>query len=184
MTKNLAKEKMIVDNISTLIKPEYLNHAALVLQENVDSKDSILIKLENNPWRNGVIKGDLLFGRIKTGGKIEYLQVKKSYSDYFNNMNISYSSNKTELNEDMIRINLSDICAMLDDPTELFVQTINTIYINNISFTPFGCCSKYSECQKEGKCLHTDQLYATACQWRKHLKGSETFEGIEKETSI
>lgn len=170
MEKDIEKEQLIINQISTFINPEYLDTAKLILQVNKDAKDSIIIKVENNPWRNGVIKGDLLFARIKTGGKIQYIQVKKKYSDSFEKMGIEYTSNQSEQNEDMIRINLSDFCSLLDKSTDLLVQTINSIFINNVCFSEFGCCSKYEECEKQEKCLHTDQLYATACQWQKHLK--------------
>lgn len=176
MKKDLEKERMIVDRISEFIIPDYLNNAELQIQENKDAKDSIIIKIGNNTWRNGVIKGDMLFGRIKTGGKAEYLQIKNRYSHIFNKLKVELTSNKTEQNEGMIRIKLSDFCGLLTAPTELFVKTLNSIYIDNISFAPFGCCSKYAECEKEGKCLHCDQLYATACQWQKYLKRTDKFE--------
>lgn len=176
MKKDLEKERMIVDRISELIIPDYFNNAELQIQENKDAKDSIIIKIGNNTWRNGVIKGDMLFGRIKTGGKAEYLQIKNRYSHIFNKLKVELTSNKTEQNEGMIRIKLSDFCGLLNAPTELFVKTLNSIYIDNISFAPFGCCSKYAECEKERKCLHCDQLYATACQWQKHLKRTGEFE--------
>lgn len=176
MNKAIEQEQQIVDLVSSIIKSDYLNGASLSLQQNKGDKDSITITVNNNPWRNGVINGDMLFGRIKTGGKVQYIQVKSKYSDLFSEMGLSYTSNKSESDEGMIRIGLSEFCSLLAEPTELFVQTANLMFTDNISFAKFGCCSKYSECKKEGKCLHTDQLYATACQWQKHLKGNEQFE--------
>ena len=170
MKKNIEEEQVIVNKISKLIKPDYLNNAELHIQENKDAKDSIIIKIRNNTWRNGVIKGDMLFGRIKTGGKTEYLQIRDSYSHIFKRLNVEFTSNKTEQNENMIRIKLSDFCNLLNEPTELFINTMNSIYIDNILFASFGCCSKYIDCEKQGKCLHCDQLYATACQF-KQMRG-------------
>lgn len=176
MKKEIETEQKIVKQIISLIDIKYLDKASLQLKENKGDKDSIIISVENNPWRNGVIKGDMLFGRIKTGGKVQYVQLKERYSSLFGRMNIAYTSNQSEQNEDMIRIELSDFISLVNTPTELFIEVINSMFINNISFIEFGCCSKHEECEKQGKCLHTDQLYATACQWQKHLKRTGKFE--------
>lgn len=170
MKKELDVEHTIVNQITSLIDIKYLEHASLHLKENKGDKDSIIISVENNPWRNDVIKGNMLYGRIKTSGKAQYVQISSRYSSILDEINIAYTSNKTEQNEDMIRLGLSDLNALLSNPTELFIEVINFMFINSISFAEFGCCSKYAECEKQGKCLHTDQLYATACQLQKHLK--------------
>lgn len=183
MKKDIALEQQIVDRISALIKSEYLDGALLCLKQNKGDKDSLNITVDNNPWRNGVINGDMLFGRIKTGGKIQYLQVKNKYSHFFKQMGVPYEAKKTDEDNDMIRINLSDFCSLLDAPTELLTHTINTMYIDNIAFAGFGCCSKYAECEIQGMCLHTDQLYATACQWQKHLKRSDRFDSPKEEST-
>lgn len=176
MNKDLEMEQQIVDKITALIKPEYLHNAKLDLQINKREKDSIIIIVGNNPWRNGVIKGDMLLCRVKTCGKIKYVQVKKKYSTLFNKMNITYSNNSSEQNEDMIRIDLSDFTALIDNPTDDFIKAVNLMYLNGISFPEFGCCSKYKECEQAEKCLHIDPLYATACQYQKLMKRSGKFE--------
>lgn len=175
MNKDIEMEQQIVDKITALIKSENLHLAKILLQEN-KGNDSIIIKLENNPWRNGVIKGDMLLCRVKTGGKIQYVQVKKKYSTLFNKMNIKYSNNSSEQNEDMIRIDLSDFTSLIDNPTDDFIKAVNLMYLNGISFPEFGCCSKYKECEQAEKCLHIDPLYATACQYQRMMKRSGKFE--------
>ena len=169
LKKDIEMEQQIVDKITALIKPENLDHAKILLQKN-KGNDSIIIKLENNPWRNGVIKGDMLLCRVKTGGKIQYVQVKKKYSTLFNKMNIKYSNNSSEQNEDMIRIDLSDFTSLIDNPTDDFIKAVNLMYLNGISFPEFGCCSKYKECGPARKCLHIDPLYSTSCQYKKFLQ--------------
>lgn len=178
MKKEKDIERQIVGDILALIKPEYLEKSTLVLQENKGDKDSIVITIENNPWRNGMIKGDRLFGRIKTGGKLQYVQIKRKHSLFLNKLHINYTANKSEQKEEFVRIDLADFCSLLENPTSKAVELINRIYLNAISFPEFGCCSKYAECEKEGKCLHIDQLYATACQWQKYLKRTGKFENI------
>ena len=91
-------------------------------------------------------------------------------------MNITYSNNSSEQNEDMIRIDLSDFTALIDNPTDDFIKAVNLMYLNGISFPEFGCCSKYKECEQAEKCLHIDPLYATACQYQKLMKRSGKFE--------
>lgn len=176
LKKEIEKEQKIVASIISLINDKYLDKATITLQENKSEKDSIIIVVENNPWRNGVIKGDLLFSRVKTGGKVQYVHFKKTYSHLFDKLRVSYTSNKSERDEGMIRIALSDFCNLLDHPTEDFIKSLNYMYLNNISFSEFGCCSKYADCEKAGKCLHTDQLYATACQYQKLMKRTGKFE--------
>ena len=41
----------------------------------------------------------------------------------------------------------------------------------------FGCCAKYVECSNAKKCLHTNLLYATACEYRKNLAQGKIFYG-------
>lgn len=177
--------EQIVKKISSLIKPCFLESSKLSLQENISKLDSIVIKLDNNTWRNGVIKGNIIFARIKPNGDQPYINIKNKFSDLFSVFDIvQLSVPESESQYDWIRIELQSFLKLLNNPSDSFIQAINDMYIGCIEFPAFGCCSKYAECQKEGKCLHTDQLYATACQWKKHLKGSENFEGIEKETPI
>ena len=177
MKKDIETEQQIVDKITALIKPENLHLAKILLQEN-KGNDSIIIKLQNNPWRNGVIKGDLLFAKIKTGGKVQYINIKDKFSFWMNKMNVEYTSTKTEQKADMIRIDLSDFTVLLDNPTDDFIKAVNLMYLNGISFPEFGCCSKYKECEQAEKCLHIDPLYATACQYQKLMKRKGVFENL------
>ncbi len=166
-------DQKIVDKISNLIKPEYLNKAKLILQVKSDSSNSIRIILENNPWRNGVVKGNSFFANIKSYGKITYINFKNEYAYYFTILGIKYTANKSEITSEYIRIKLSDFIDLLEEPTADFINMINEVFLNNISFPQFGCCSKYEKCKEQGECLHIDQLYATACQWQKHIKRTD-----------
>lgn len=39
----------------------------------------------------------------------------------------------------------------------------------------FGCCAKYKECSKVGKCLHDNLLYSKACIYRSNLEAGKIF---------
>lgn len=39
----------------------------------------------------------------------------------------------------------------------------------------FACCSRYEECSDAKKCIHPNQLYAKACQYRKNLEEGNIF---------
>ena len=41
----------------------------------------------------------------------------------------------------------------------------------------FACCARYEECSDAKKCLHPNQLYSTACAYRKNLENNKIFYG-------
>lgn len=175
-TVSFGYGKQIMEKIIPLIKQKYTQNACMDIVRKTGSENSIVIRLGNNPWRNGLIKGDIIFCIIKADGTEPYILFKNKYSKYFDDLGIVYTSNTTEKSMDMIRMSLYDFKKELDNPTEKFIQFINEIYISNIAFPQFGCCSKHMECTKAGKCLHIDPLYATACQYQKMMKRSGKFE--------
>ena len=168
--------KQITEKIIPLIQPQYKQGAYTDINRNVGGENPIVIRLDNNPWRNGLIKGDIVFAAVKFGKEQQYMLFKKKFSCYFDKLGIKCTSNTTEKEKDMIRVNLPDFKSLLDSPTEEFIKIINDMYIGNISFPEFGCCSKHMECTKADKCLHLDSLYATACQYQKMMKRSGKFE--------
>ena len=168
--------KQITEKIIPLIQPQYKQGAYTDINRNVGGENPIVIRLDNNPWRNGLIKGDIVFAAVKFGKEQQYMLFKKKFSCYFDKLGIKYTSNTTEKEKDMIRVHLPDFKSLLDNPTEEFAKVINDMYIGNISFPEFGCCSKYKECEQAEKCLHLDPLYATACQYQRMMKRSGKFE--------
>lgn len=44
----------------------------------------------------------------------------------------------------------------------------------------FGCCNKYIECSNEKHCIHENQLYSKACEYRKYLEAGIIFYGKNK----
>ena len=63
-----------------------------------------------------------------------------------------------------------------------FIQECTRYCIENYHSTApvFGCCSKYIECSNQRKCIHVNQLYSTACLYRKNLEANRIFYGINK----
>lgn len=43
----------------------------------------------------------------------------------------------------------------------------------------FGCCHRFRECSRQGRCVHPNLLYATACQYRENLEQGRIFLGDE-----
>ncbi len=173
----IQQEQEMVAKLKQLIDPAYLYESDLILNENKGDFDTVRIRINDcNPWRNGSIKGDLLFCRIKIGSKTKYINLKKKYSSIIADVGLAYTSTKSESDNDFIRITLTDFFQLLNTPSEQFKKIINQIYLDSISFPAFGCCSKMNECRKADKCLHADQLYATACQYQKLMKRTGKFE--------
>ena len=168
--------QQITEKISALIQPYFLDNAQLLLQENTSKLDSIIIKIDSNPWRNGVIKGNAIFARIKSNGDTTYINIKNKFGKLFDVFGVvQLPAPESETKHDWIRIDLQSFLQLLNAPSDDFIQAINDMFVGCIAFSTFGCCSKYAECEKQGKCLHTDQLYATVCQWQKYLKRGGKF---------
>lgn len=171
-TVDFGYGKQIIEKVKNLINEEYMEHADLELNFNAGNIHSALIKLENNPWRNGVIKGDLLFAQIKCSGNVKYIRFKKQFNCHLDELGIKYTANKTEGKVDTIRANLSDFKNCLDNPSKNFINMLNVMFLKNIGFSEFGCCGKQKECERKGKCTHNDKLYSTACQFKKLMQRS------------
>ena len=165
-----AYSKQIIDKINDLVYPSYKEHANLCANLRSGTIHSAIINVDNSPWRNGVVKGTSLFASIKVSGKERYIYFKEAFTYHFKKLGIEYTAKKTERRSEMIRISLADFVNRIDNPSDEFIKLINDVFIKNISFPEFGCCSKYVECEKSRKCSHPDQLYATACQYQKLMK--------------
>ena len=48
---------------------------------------------------------------------------------------------------------------------------------------PFGCCSRYLQCSSLKKCIHPNQLFATACMYRKNLIKGNIFFHVDSSLS-
>ena len=145
-------EQQIVDKINALILPENLDHAKILLQENAGSIDSIVIRLENNPWRNGVIKGDIIFARINLQGFIGIVKnCFKSFEKYkefkvskiLSANNIKKFINNRILVKAFICFIIRSLNIIYELATAITVDSVpNTIIkermLNTLSFISFG----------------------------------------------
>lgn len=175
-TVGYAYGMQIIEKIAALLSPIYTEHANLSLNLNSGNIHSAVITVENNLWRNGIIKGDLLFAKLKTNGKNRYINFKSSLAYLFKSINLDYSANNTEEKNGLIRIDLDNFMLQINNTTKEFQRIMDTALLRAISFNEFGCCSKYAECEKAGRCMHVDQLYATACQYQNLMKRTGKFE--------
>lgn len=44
----------------------------------------------------------------------------------------------------------------------------------------FACCARYEQCSDAKKCIHANQLYSKACEYRKNLESGKIFYGKNK----
>ena len=44
----------------------------------------------------------------------------------------------------------------------------------------FACCARYKQCSDERKCIHKNQLYSKACEYRKNIENGKIFYGDNK----
>ena len=138
---------------------------------------SINISLPYTVYRENF--SDSLFARLKTEKEVKYISFKEKYRNRFENHGILTYGIKSE--PDFFRIPLdefSKIEELKNDPD--FIQLIEDIFLDALTFEPFGCCHKYVECSDAKKCLHDDLIYATACMYRKNLEQGRIFYGKNK----
>lgn len=163
-------EKLVIDYITSLINPRLLETAHFVLQKNKGLYNSILIKVENNAYRNG-IADKFLFARVRTNGNNPYISFNvrnaQSLSMFANNL-CSIASEP-----DFMRIPLKVFMEYPD--TASLSKSLYTVFLNSFNFPAFGCCSLYKECSQNGRCLHSDIIYASACMYRKNLENGKVF---------
>lgn len=169
-------DQMIVDKIAKLIYPEYLTEAKIELMVCKNATNNIKVSFGINPWRYGLVNGDLSFASINTFGNNPSITFFGKFTDDFSKLGMNYTEEKVFTVRNCINVDLQDFITYLNNPTAEFIKLINHIFISNISFSEFGCCSKYAKCEQAGKCLHIDQLYATACQYQKLMKRTGKFE--------
>lgn len=58
-----------------------------------------------------------------------------------------------------------------------FIEKVVVFALKNYSSSnsKFGCCSRFKECSNQGKCIHPNKLYATVCEYKKHLESGNAF---------
>lgn len=165
-----SNEKDVLDYLTKLLNPQLLQTASLNWQNNLSVYDSIVIEVENNPYRNGV-SNKFLFCRIRLTGKQPYISFSMRHTpllELFKNSLCSIASEPT-----FMRIDLN---AFLEYPdSETLAKVLDKVFLDSFNFPTFGCCSQYEKCSREKHCTHPDLLYATACMYRKNLEAGKIF---------
>lgn len=166
--------------IKSLISEDYLKNADLELRNNSAGVDSFVISSPATIYRQEV--NNVLFARIKTTGKQPYISFKSKYKYLFDKISLSTYEIKSDVGffrialDDFLSNNLFDKEYLHNDLS----NALNAIFIDSLSFPAFGCCSYYIKCSDNKKCIHDDQLYATACMYRKNLENNRIFYGKNK----
>ena len=153
----------------------------LLEQENIISKTIIkIIEYQRNiteitvkPNKNNTLLtvkvGTRILCRIKCSGKKQYIEIPAIYSGYVNkqdNLMVEQLFDSTYL-----RI-MNPTIQLAKNFTELWLAIYDDLNGTNQSF---GCCSRYLECSKAGKCIHPNQVFAKGCHYQEHLKKGENF---------
>ena len=159
-------EELILSIITNKIDSRYLESANLTVNENKGSVNSIVISLKPTIYRQ-IVANSVLFCRVKTNGKISYVGFSDKYETLFQKYNVPFQKAK----DGFLRIDVSYFI----NNSENFSEILNSIFIQSFNFPAFGCCSRFKECSKEGKCVHPDIIYATACSYRKNLDNGKIF---------
>lgn len=154
----------IINNVFNHLKlgidKSLLNSADIVLKEsNTKNVFFIIIQSKSTPWRGEI--SDKTLAKIKTTKTSCCIIFKGKFKPEFEKLCVPISIIKSDSS---IKINCDDF---LNINTDDLQKLINQIFIDCFNFTPFGCCSKFNDCELKEKCLHDDPIYATACQWRK-----------------
>jgi len=167
-----------INIIMNLIYPQYLKNATLDIRETKTQIKSLVINSPATPYRARI--SNVVFAKIKADGKDPFISFRSSYFLDFNTLHMHpYQINS---DSDFCRVSLINFTlAYQKNPYELSIL-LNQIFIDTLSFSSFGCCSRYNECSDALNCLHPDQLYATGCYYRKNLEQGLVFYGKNKKT--
>lgn len=164
------KDNDIVTLIENQIDPLYLAGASLYLKVNDGAYNSVMIKSPTTRYRNGTSGNkSFLYCRIKSSGKIKYISFCSEYEDDFTAAGFNVS--RIASDSDFLRIDLDEFINNVEKGKMVF----NKLFRDAFSFETFGCCSRYKECSAAEKCLHEDQMYATACMYRKNLENGKNY---------
>lgn len=165
---------------------ENLQDACLSLNPNSTSVkyNSIIISAPSNVYRGNSIT-QILFSRVYNSPPkmaFSYSLAKPILELY----NIPYKLCKISSGKEIEKnasIKKEDILVSFDFDSfenKEFSAFLQKMFLACFNFTSFGCCSKYIDCSDVKKCLHDDQLYSTACQYRKNLELGNIFYGKSK----
>ncbi len=163
----MITDQITLNFIREKINPRFFNTSKLYVKENVSGYNSIMICANVTAYND--TKKDVLFAKIKSSGKNPYIAFDQKYKRDFETVGYDCYSIKSDLTFFRIKIdNFINNSFLINEM--LLKELLNKIYGESLSFSSFGCCSRYEECSEKMNCVHPDLLYAAAaCQWKKKL---------------
>lgn len=159
----------ILEYIKKYTDNRYLEISDIIITESSNKSSSnlysVIIKSAPTTWRPDAT--EKTFAKIKLSKSMQYIAFNENCSNIFSELSIPYSKIKSEK---MLRIMLDDFFAI---DTFKLKKLFNQVFVNAFSITSFGCCGKFHECEKKCECVHTDVIYANACQYRKIIENKQ-----------
>ena len=162
--------------IKSLIAPEFLQSASLEIRKSKTQVKSLVVSSPATPYRESV--NNLVFAKIKTEGKQPYISFRSTYTHDLTALGLQPYQTKSDA--DFCRVALASFFESGVLHNSALADLLNRIFADTMNFPAFGCCSRYNECSDAKKCLHPDQMYATACAYRKNLENGNIFYGVNK----
>ena len=140
---------------------EEQNDLSFSIRTNKNNTYSLWVTAKSTPYRVGFDSSAMVLRYVLYKTKENVIEVSSSFKDI-----VSYFALECEQNKEYIRFTESAFLAL---PVEKQKEMIYKIAENSFTFSTFGCCSRFPECEKTG-CTHPDKLYATsACTVYKRL---------------
>jgi hypothetical protein len=166
-------DKEILERIINALDPDYINLCTIKPTNNKGTPyRSIIVNAHSTTYRNEDTR--LLFARLKTGGKKNYISFNIEYEHLFTKVGIEYYLIKSE--PTFIRIDLDNFISLMDKHAE-FSHIMQTIFNDLFTGESFSCCSRYAECSDEKRCTHPDLIYALNCYYKENLIAGKIFYG-------
>ena len=111
---------------------------------------------------------------ITLSSKSKYISVKSRYHDFFDDDPPKYKSIKS--NPDWIRYHI-----ITEHDLDEISSTLLKIFDE---YKPagkmFGCCSRFTACSDEIKCVNPDKKYAKNCWYQENMKQGKIFYGVNR----
>lgn len=168
----MCNKQEFINRIIDILEPDFKPFYEISINENKGTVNSIIIDCPGTYFHDP-IEG-ALFARIQIKGITPYISFKDKYEILFKAAEIPFYKIKSDAG--FLRIDLNIFYNYLYE-RETLSPIMKSIFMDLFSFTPFGCCDRFKRCSDERKCIHSDLIYATACQYRKNLVAGRIFYG-------
>lgn len=158
LMENFGRDKNSVTSYSVCIyEPEYPMNST---SKKDNTRNSIVLNFKN-----------------ASNQKIELLVGKKQ----FDNIDKPEEAEIKHLESDTLNVHIL-FSIEYSSALILYIKKLTEHALDNYKpiANTFGCCNKYIECSNEKHCIHENQLYSKACEYRKYLEAGIIFYGKNK----